>query len=462
MYKNLTDLLAGAGKYLTVTSDGLKNVNIEGVRETLIDELVNTAVFAEDKDVQDAARWLIWYAADACGAYSASIHDLYFARGKGEFKDLTVPAVNVRGLSYDFAQAMFNVVVRNNVGPFLFEIARSEIGYTFQRPAELVAVLLAAAVKSGYQGPVCMQGDHFQFKATNYKKNPQEELNSLKALTLEAIDAGFYNIDIDASTLVDLDRPTVREQQKDNYELTSLMTEFVRGIEPKGVTVSLGGEIGEVGHQNSTVEEMEEFMNGHLEVLKKLAPKAVCISKISVQSGTSHGGVVLPDGSIAEVALDFDTLQNISAACQDKFDIGGAVQHGASTLPKEAFDKFPQTQTIEVHLATGFQNLVFDHPDFPADMKAKVYAWLDKNAAGERKADMTDEQFYYKTRKKGFGPFKSEQWNMPAKEKQAIMSSLEDEFTDIFKLLNVFNTKELMASKVKKVFVAKRKPICML
>lgn len=462
MFANLKELTSAATKYLKFTDNAVKCFKAEGFRDEFIDTLVREAVFNPDWDVRQAARWLIWYGAWKCGVWAASINDFYFARGRGDYADLTAPAVNIRGLTYDVAQAMFSVINRKEIGAFIFEIARSEIGYTYQRPAEYAACVLAAAVKSGYRGPVCIQGDHFQFSAKSFKANPDIEISAIKALLLEAVEAGFYNIDIDASTLVNLDRPTVRAQQKENYELTTLMTDFVRGIEPEGVTVSLGGEIGEVGGKNSTVEEMEEYMAGHLETLAKLRPGAVGISKISVQTGTAHGGVVLPDGSIAKVKLDFDTLERISAASRERFGISGAVQHGASTLPKEAFDRFPKTQTSEIHLATGFQNIIYDHGAYPAALKDKVYRWLDANCASERKEGQTEEQFYYKTRKKGFGPFKREHWDMPAAAKAPIIDALEEEFETIFGKLNVFGTKKLMLRHTKEAFVPKPKPLGMM
>ena len=115
-----------------------------------------------------------------------------------------------------------------------------------------------------------------------------------------------------------------------------------------------GGEIGEVGTENSTEPELRAYMDGFIRTL----PKGMAgLSKISVQSGTSHGGVVLADGSIAEVALDLDTLERLSKVAREEYGLAGAVQHGASTLPDEAFNSFPKRETSEIHLATNFGNL---------------------------------------------------------------------------------------------------------
>jgi len=225
--------------------------------------LIYEAVFG-DAETKAAARWLIWETAQALGIRPASIHDLYMARGRGDCRcDFTVPAMNLRMLTYDSARAVFRAARKLDAGALTFEIARSEIGYTDQRPSEYVSAILAAAIKEGFRGPVFIQGDHFQVGAKKYAAAPEAELKAIRDLIVEAIGAGFYNIDIDTSTLVDLAKPTLDEQQRLNYELCADLTRFIRHHEPKGVTISVGGEIGEVGHKNSTPEELEAFMRGY-------------------------------------------------------------------------------------------------------------------------------------------------------------------------------------------------------
>ncbi|MBU2258113.1 MAG: class II fructose-bisphosphate aldolase, partial [Candidatus Omnitrophica bacterium] len=332
---------------------------------------------------------------------------------------------------------------------------KSEMGYTNQPPVEYSAVIVAAAVKEGFRGPVFIQGDHFQVNAKKFKEDPDKEMEGLKALITDAISAGFYNIDIDSSTVVDLSKTDIKKQQQLNYEVCARLTQFIRRIEPKGITVSVGGEIGEVGHQNSTPEDLRAFMNGYKEKLRK---GLTGISKISIQTGTSHGGVVLPDGSIAQVKLDFDTLKNLSNISRKEFGLSGAVQHGASTLPAEAFHKFPECDAAEVHLATEFQNMIYESKHFPAALKLKIYEWLKVNAASEAKAGETEEQFFYKTRKKALGPFKKEIMSLPVETRNAIAAEIEAKFDFLFKQLNNLNNKELIDKYVilKRVIIRKR------
>src|SRR5678815_1383922 len=173
-----------------------------------MDALVRAAVFG-DQDAKDNARWLIWEIGQAVGVIPSSIHDLYMARGRGETGGYTVPAINVRGMSYDTARSIFRTAKSLNAGAFLLEIARSEIAYTDQRPSEYVAVMMAAALREGFRGPVFIQGDHFQVSAKKFAVDPATEVDAVKALAHEAIDAGFYNIDIDTSTLVDIHKPSL-------------------------------------------------------------------------------------------------------------------------------------------------------------------------------------------------------------------------------------------------------------
>ncbi len=409
----------------------------------MIDVLVRDAVFGTE-EVKKNSRLKIRELAAERGIVSASIDGLYLAAGKGAYSGITVPASNIRGITYDVSRAMFSAVIKDKVGPFIFEIARSEMGYTLQRPDEYAVCILAAAIREGYKGLVFIQGDHFQVSRKKYSLAPEQELFAIKELIREAVNAGFLNIDIDASTIVDMEKPTIEEQQEENCKITADMTKFMREIAPKGVTISVGGEIGEIGGasgHNSTVEDLRAFMNGYL---KALGTGIRGISKISVQTGTSHGGVVLPDGSMAKVEIDFKVLKELSLASRKEYGLGGAVQHGASTLPDDAFHMFPQEETVEVHLATGFQNIIMDSTHLPQEMKGRIRKLLLEKYALERKPKDTEEQFIYKTRKKAFGDFKQEMWNLPESNLKGIRDELAIRFSFLFHKLNVTNTVDLV------------------
>ncbi|MFC1988607.1 class II fructose-bisphosphate aldolase [Chloroflexota bacterium] len=405
------------------------------------DALVENAVFADDDSAKEGYRREIRKLASSYGIYPASIQGLYVAAGKGLYSGRTVPAINIRGITYQVARAVFRAALKYRVGAFIFEIARSEIGYTAQKPGEYATCVLAAAIREGFRGPVFLQGDHFQVNQKRYGSEPENELNAIKKLVQEAIGAGFLNIDIDASTLVDLSKKSLEEQQEKNCLVTADMTNLIRSIEPKGTTISVGGEIGEVGKSNSTVADLRTFMAGYL---GRLDPNTEGISKISIQTGTTHGGIVLPDGSVASVEVDFTALEKISNVARKEYGLAGAVQHGASTLPDEAFDIFPKAGTAEVHLATGFQNIIYDSPYFPRELLDRISKHLLEKYADEKMPEDTEDQFLYKTRKKAFGDFKKEMWDLPEENLREIRDTLEKRFSLLFQKLGVVNTLEMV------------------
>ncbi|MHB1730075.1 MAG: class II fructose-bisphosphate aldolase [Leptospirillum sp.] len=418
-------------------------------RKESLPGVVSDLLFHADPGVRSAAFDLIREALLAQGGYSASIEPLYRACARGEESGFTVPAINIRGLTFETAKAVFRAIKRIKGGPVIFELAKSEIGYSYQRPREYAGLIMAAAVSEEISGPVFIQGDHYQANAKKFKTDPQAEIAELRGLIMESLEAGYGNIDLDASTLVTLEPESLIEQQRENGRVTALLADVIRRTpHPKiggiDLPVSIGGEIGEVGKENSSPEELAAFMTVFEEERRRLGTPGPGISKISVQTGTSHGGVPNADGSIAEVALDFGTLETLSKLARKDYQMGGAVQHGASTLPESLFDRFPKVGTLEIHLATGFQNLILDHPLFPRDLTCKMQDYLKEHFKSEWKSGETEAQFLYKNRKRVFGPFKKELSSLPPSIISGIMKDLEERFVVIFEKLGLQGTAPLL------------------
>ena len=441
------ELLRVLGGIARVEGDRLVIDDEARFRDRGIRGVAWTATFSADADAVETARWITWEASQLLGCPSASIHELYMARGRGEVGGFTVPAINLRTQVFDMAVAVLRAAAGREAGAVIFELARSEQEYTFQRPGEFITAVLAGAIAAGWRGPVFVQGDHYQFNAKKYAADPDGVTDGLRRLTVEALEVGYGNVDIDSSTLVDLSLPTVDEQQRANYSRAAELAALIREREPAGQPVSVGGEIGEVGKQNSTEPELRAYLDGFRRELDRLArPDALGLSKVSVQTGTSHGGIPLPGGGVAQVAIDFDTLGRLSAVCRG-YGLAGCVQHGASTLPDELFHRFPAVEAAEIHLATGFQNLLYEHPAFPAGLRREIEGWCFGNTADERKDGETDTQFLYKTRKKALGPYKQTLWELPGKEE--ILAAQEAKLVFLFEQLAVNGTAELVRRHVR-------------
>jgi fructose/tagatose bisphosphate aldolase len=453
--ESVPDLLARLGGAAHVAGERLVVDDERAFRGDVVRDLAWTAAFAEDGPIVEVAQWLVHEAAQALGARTASIHELYMARGRGEVHGFTVPAINIRAQTFDMARTVFETADAADVGAVILELARSEQTYTFQRPIDYATSVLAGAIAASWRHPLFIQGDHYQFNAKKYAADPEAVTEEIRRACRLAVAAGYRNIDIDSSTLVDLSKPNLDEEQRENYTRAAELTALIRSLESDGVTISVGGEIGEVGKQNSTEGELRAYLDGFRRELDARAPGAVGLSKVSVQTGTSHGGVPLPGGGVAEVKLDFEVLRRLGEVAREA-GLAGAVQHGASTLPDELFHRFPAVETAEIHLATGFQNTLYEHPAFPKELHEAIEGWCFANAADERKDDQTEQQFVYTTRKKAIGPFKRELWDLDAKEE--ILAAQRRKVAFLYTELGVNGSMEMVDRYIRPVEIHRSLP----
>jgi fructose/tagatose bisphosphate aldolase len=424
------------------------SLRVDGETITIINEAnlrANIGKLAEVSALDEGeraakSRYLIRTIALALDIVPASIHDLYLARGRGAVPATwATPAFNLRALTFDCARAAFRSAHKVDIAAMIFELARVEIGWTDQSLAEYAANILAAAITEGYRGPLFLQGDHFQISPT---LPLEQEKDTVERLITEAVAAGFFNIDVDTSTLVDLSKPTVPEQQSMNATLSAQLAAHARKIQPQGMMISIGGEIGEVGGKVSTVDELRVYMNLFNETFSTLAPEQPGLSKVSIHTGTAHGGIVLPDGSMAKINIDFNALRNLGRVARNEYGMGGAVQHGASTLPAEHFNQFVSHAAIEVHLATAFMTTFYRH--IPAELKREMFAWLDEHHASDRTPNMTDEQFHHNTQMHALAPFKAAVWNLPTDVKEQLSAAWEAQFDMLFDRLGCANTRQVV------------------
>jgi fructose/tagatose bisphosphate aldolase len=458
VFSNRTDLVNMGLKGAHISNNQLVITDALAFKACLPTLAANVADFGQKsapENVQDLSAWVIGEAAQQLGAKLASPQEVYVAIAEGAItQKMSFPAVNVRGNSLDTARALFRAAIDNGVGALIIEIARSEMGYTNQAPREFAAVIQAAAMLEGFTGPLFLQGDHIQLKSGPIRKGGDDakaELEAHSSLIRTLLDHGFGSIDLDMSpferrTETDL---SYAEQQADNARLTAEKIADVRGIEGKLNTpwvTLLGGETGEVGKMNTRQEDIEAYAEGITANMQQLGiDPSLGIRKIAINDGTAHGGTPLPGGGVAKVDIEFSVLK-MATDIGRKFGWAGSVQHGASTLPDDAFSLFPEHGAVEVHLATGFQNITFDNGVYQAGMQPLVERYLVDKFLGEWKSGKTFGQFAYSTRKKVNGPFKFEFWTMPEDIRAAVAMELYTKFAFLFDQLGVNNTAGLVAA----------------
>ena len=207
--------------------------------------------------------------------------------------------------------------------------------------------------------------------------------------------------------------PTVEEQQRANYVRTAELV----GPHPDPRD---GWRHGQRRRRDRRGRQVE-LDRGRAAGVSRRAPRASSRGSRPARSGSARSACrparptaasSCPTGRVAKVAVDFDVHRRLGAVARAEYGLAGTVQHGASTLPDEMFHTFREVETAEIHLATGFQNALYEHPAFPAELHARIEGWCFENALDERKADQTDQQFVYTTRKKAIGPFKRELWDL--------------------------------------------------
>ena len=373
------------------------------------------------------------------GLYPASIRPVYQTLVRGELSPMTIPAFNVRGLTYPLARAIWRAALQANCGPIVFELAPSESSGCDQTFEEYAALVMAAAFKEGYRGPVFLQGDHFSLDSAN-------DLKQLEELALQVIESGFYQIDIDGSHLFDQKAENLNGFHAPNAEITGKLIKSIRAMQPRDIHITLGGEVGEIGGRNTSVDDLVAF---HAELQNQLKGETPGLDKISAQTGTTHSGIVLPDGSTGRMSVDFDLISGLSKQAR-QFGWSGLVQHGASTLQFEDLARLPQAGVIEVHLATQIQNILFDHPAFPMDLREQMKRELvsaARSAEGDQldtSDDLSEAQRFYQARWAAWGIFKKQLWQLPPEVVAHVSDSLADWATGIFHVLQANNRSQVL------------------
>ena len=263
--------------------------------------------------------------------------------------------------------------------------------------------MIGAALREGYVLPLFIQGDHCQ---VNHKKYQSRSRGRGRRGEEAHRRGGRGRLLQHRRRYLDAGGPVARRRWRSSSGSTTSAPRrsppSSAAHEPEGVTVSVGAEIGEVGMKNSTVEELHAFMQGY-----NRSARGPC------RAARGHQQDLGADRHLARRRGPAGRLDRRRQARPRRrwprcprwrarsTGSPGAVQHGASTLPSNAFGNFPRIETAEIHLATNFQNIIFDHPRLPAELRDRMRRWVDENAAGERKSGDTDEQFYLQGAQEG-------------------------------------------------------------
>jgi len=324
----------------------------------------------------------------------------------------------------------------------MFEIAKSEIKYTGQPPKAFVDNILKCAKEVGFNQPYLIHGDHIGIKTPDAK-----DVNSAADLIKDEIASGFTSFAIDASHNFNIDAPTVREQLKDNIEITTKLC----GLIPKGACLEV--EVGEVGRVDpktgekaiTTVEEAETY-------IKAINDNGYKPDLLATNNGTSHGNIYDKAGNPIPKSINVERTGEIARVIR-KYGVRIA-QHGITGTPFEYMPRLIDAGIAKGNVGTNWQNIAL--AVMPQDLAKRMEEWTLKCEESakmrEKKPGVKDAELIGKNIKNSIGTFKTEIDNLKGEDLKRLDEATKKGALEFFKAFQAQGS----AGKVRKYIESKK------
>jgi fructose-bisphosphate aldolase, class II len=215
--------------------------------------------------------------------------------------------------------------------PVMYEIAKSELGYTEFTPSSFVEFILVENERLGNtQVPFAIHADHLTVKKP-------EEIEAVRSLIAAQMEAGFTSFAIDASHM---------ENERNLAATVDLAQPVVQA------NLGLEVELGEIGAKSGDAEgftrpdEAEWFV-------RELAKRSVHPDLLAINNGSIHGTYF----GAAHEGIQLDLTREIWNAIQPwSVDIA---QHGITGTSLEKISSFIQYGIRKGNVGTLWQNISF-------------------------------------------------------------------------------------------------------
>ncbi|MBD3388196.1 MAG: class II fructose-bisphosphate aldolase [Candidatus Altiarchaeales archaeon] len=318
----------------------------------------------------------------------------------------------------------------------MFEIAKSEIGYTAQPPKAFYDMIVKTAEELEFNQPYVIHGDHITIK-----ENTAEAVGAGEQLIKDEIAAGFTSFAIDASHNFNIEGKTVAEQLADNIEITTKLAALIP--ETAGLEVEVG-EVGKVDPKTgekalTSVEEAETF-------IKAIRDAGFSPNLLATNNGTTHGNIYDKEGNIVEqVGIDIDRTKAIA----DAIAAHGVyvAQHGITGTPLNLMHLLIDAGVFKGNVGTNWQNIALD--TMPSDLVKSMEEWTLTSKHAEKmkakKPGISEKELIGKNIKHSIKEFKEEIDSLPAEDVEKIDEASKKSAIGFFKAFNAQGT----AGKVK-------------
>lgn len=305
----------------------------------------------------------------------------------------------------------------------LFEIAKSEVGYTGQSPQEFYDKITGIASELDFNTPYAIHGDHITIK-----ENTLEDIAKAKELIEAEVAAGFTSYAIDASHNFNFDGLNEREQLSDNIDITVKLADLI----PKDVCLEV--EVGEVGRNNADGTKKLTTVAEAVAFIEALQEQGVKPDLLAINNGTVHGNIFDKVGNIVEqVGIDIETTKEIADAIKP---LGVRIaQHGITGTPLNLMHLLIDAGIAKGNVGTNWQNIYVEH--LPEEISFKMVEWtLASEQAAKMKAkkpEISEKELIAKNIKHSTKIYKDELLSLSGEYKEKIDAATRESALDFFK-----------------------------
>lgn len=281
--------------------------------------------------IKDNIRHLFYIIYRICwmqGIYFSSLQKMNQSQGnQSAFSKICIPVFDISELTFEQLQELTKAIhgessKKNSLAAFCIDFA---LDGEVDLPVQLSRIT-AVALLHGYQGPLFLQADQLKFDALRFENDRENLLDELKSKTKQAIRFGIFNINYDASQLVDEEASRISEKMLMNLKMVALGTNlWVRNFQPNGMVVSVSGNLGGSDGSLPGEADVKEFLQRLLKEgsrlrfgvtgddISKIEIPVTKINQESVSLINQLNEVIRRDIKLGGVVIDTGTIRDMNA-----------------------------------------------------------------------------------------------------------------------------------------------------
>lgn len=284
-----------------------------------------------DGQVKNNIQQLFYLLSNICwtqGIYFSSLQKINIAQGTQDaFPKICIPVFDISESTYKQIQELARVFLNESTGKK--SLAAFSLDFAILGEVDLLIQLSRVALIAllyEYQGPLFLQANHLKFDGSRFENDRENLLEELKSKTKQAIRLGIFNINYDASELIDMQAIRISEKMLMNLKMVAMATNlWVRFFQPSGVVVSVSGNMGKSDNYLPDKADVKEFLQRLLkegsrlrfgvtgEDISKLEIPATKFDQKSVDQINQLNEVVRRDIKMGGVVIDAGSLKDINA-----------------------------------------------------------------------------------------------------------------------------------------------------